>query len=254
MKKILSFFLVLSMLLAMTACGTKTPKDDNLPDSPGVEEPENKQDAQLPEAGTQPNEEESNQQDTPQPKPEKPVQTGSETKTETPSTPAVTTPTTPTTPSEPEKPAQTPSTPSTSTPSEPSEPSANATVGQQLLARFKQVGGSGTAEEIAEKMIEGDLLPFAPATAPREEGFLSGFREDITGFSEAAVFCPIIGTIPFMGYIFKLPAGADVNAFISDLKSKANLRWNVCTSADEMVTGHIGQTVFFVMCPSEFED
>ena len=89
---------------------------------------------------------------------------------------------------------------------------------------------------------------------PVEEGFLNGFDEEVKGFSEGAMFGPMIGTIPFIGYVFKLPAGADVNAFVNGLKSNGNLRWNICTAAEEMVTGNVGQTVFFVMCPAQFEE
>ena len=63
----------------------------------------------------------------------------------------------------------------------------------------------------------------------------------------------MIGTIPFMGYIFQLADGADVAAFMKTLKDNANLRWNICTSADEMVCDNVGNTVFFLMCPTSFE-
>ena len=99
-----------------------------------------------------------------------------------------------------------------------------------------------------------DALPFMAGSMPIEEGFLNGFDNEIKGFAEGAMFGPMIGTIPFIGYIFTLPAGAGVNAFIGTLKANANLRWNICTAAEEMVTGAVGQTVFFVMCPAQFEE
>jgi hypothetical protein len=84
--------------------------------------------------------------------------------------------------------------------------------------------------------------------APIAEGWLNGFdAESITGFSEGAVFAPMIGTIAFMGYIFTLPEGADVEAFKTQLTSTANLRWNICTEADEMVCDNVGNKVFFVI-------
>lgn len=88
-----------------------------------------------------------------------------------------------------------------------------------------------------------------------EPGYLTGFdNTEITGFKEGAVFMPMIGTIPFVGYVFTLENAADAPAFISKLKSAANLRWNICTSADEMVAGSAGNKVFFVMCPTEFAE
>ena len=131
-------------------------------------------------------------------------------------------------------------------------------VGQTLLARFEEIVNENpelTAEEIAAKMLEGDIVPFAPMTMPIEEGLLSGFDEnEITGFSEGAMFSPMIGTIPFMGYIFTLPEDADVQSFITTLEESANLRWNICTEADEMVTGNVDTKIFFLMCPSAFEE
>lgn len=85
---------------------------------------------------------------------------------------------------------------------------------------------------------------------PAEEGFLWGFDNfEIKGFEEAAVFMPMIGSIPFVGYIFRLPDGADVAAFVKDLTDNANPSWNICVTADQTVAGSLGNNVFFVMCP-----
>ncbi|MBO5647090.1 MAG: hypothetical protein J6S59_08230, partial [Clostridia bacterium] len=68
-----------------------------------------------------------------------------------------------------------------------------------------------------------------------------------------AKFMPMVGSIPFVGYIFKLEDGADVEAFKTTLKDNANLRWNICTAAEEMIVESKDNTVFFLMCPSTFE-
>ena len=47
---------------------------------------------------------------------------------------------------------------------------------------------------------------------------------------------------------------ADVDGFMNSLKENANLRWNVCTAADEMTVTNVGNTVFFLMAPLSFED
>ena len=67
------------------------------------------------------------------------------------------------------------------------------------------------------------------------------------------MFGPAIGTIPFVGYVFVLEDGADVEGFKTTLKDNANLRWNICTMAEEMVCESEGNTVFFLMCPTSFE-
>ena len=54
----------------------------------------------------------------------------------------------------------------------------------------------------------------------------------------------MISTIPFLGYIFTLEEGADIDSFIKTLKSNADLNWNICTSAEEITVGNVGQFVF----------
>ncbi len=115
---------------------------------------------------------------------------------------------------------------------------------------------AATAEEIAGTLAQNEAVAvIGPAVAPMVEGWLNGFdAESITGFSECAMFAPMIGTIPFMGYVFTLADGADVEAFKTQLTSSANLRWNICTEAEEMVCDDEGNKVFFVMAPKAFEE
>ena len=115
---------------------------------------------------------------------------------------------------------------------------------------------AATAEELAGVCAQHEAVSLiGPMVAPIAEGWLNGFdAESITGFSEGAVFAPMIGTIAFMGYIFTLPEGADVEAFKTQLTSTANLRWNICTEAEEMVCDSEGNKVFFVMAPKAFEE
>ena len=127
------------------------------------------------------------------------------------------------------------------------------TVGSTLYEDFKS-DVSGTAEEIANRIITNEIIQFMGGAVAVEEGFLTGFGEtEIKGFKEGAMFAPMIGTIPFVGYIFKLDDGADVEAFKTTLKDNANLRWNICTAAEELIVESKDNTVFFLMCPSTFE-
>lgn len=140
---------------------------------------------------------------------------------------------------------------------EPVKPEAEApkTVGNILLADFKAKASSSDVLSLAEALAANPVMSDIMAGAMEvEPGYLTGFdNNEITGFKSGAVFMPMIGTIPFVGYVFELENGADVSAFISNLKSSANLRWNICTTADEMVSGSVGNKVFFVMCPASFE-
>ena len=131
------------------------------------------------------------------------------------------------------------------------------TLGTTLLGVFKatvQANPDMTAEEIANVVISDPVIQFGPATMPVEEGFLSGFDNfEVKGFEEGVMFAPMIGSIAFVGYVFTLADGADVDAFISDLEANANPRWNICVEAEETVTGSVGNKVFFLMCPKSIE-
>ena len=130
---------------------------------------------------------------------------------------------------------------------------ATGTVGETLLADFK-ANHTGTAEEIASRVISNSIIQFMSGTMPVEEGLLSGFDNfEVKGFKEGAMFGPMMGSIAFVGYIFVLEDGADVEAFKTSLKENANLRWQICVQADELVVENEGNVVFFLMCPSTFE-
>ncbi|MBQ4559664.1 MAG: hypothetical protein IJA54_05015 [Tyzzerella sp.] len=131
---------------------------------------------------------------------------------------------------------------------------APQTVGAVLLDEFKK-NPQGTAQEIAERIIGNEIVPFMGGANPIEPGLLSGFdNAEITGFKEGCMFGPMMGTIPFLGYIFVLEDGADVDAFEKILEDNANLRWNICTEAEELTVESEGNTVFFLMSPKEFEE
>ena len=87
----------------------------------------------------------------------------------------------------------------------------------------------------------------------REEGLLSGFgNTEITGFQSAATFGPVIGTIPFIGYLFQLDDPGAGAAFCQVLQDAADPQWNICTQADETIVRQDGDLVFFLMCPLDW--
>ncbi len=132
----------------------------------------------------------------------------------------------------------------------------NTTLGETMLMDFQGTIAANpemTAQEIADDLMTNPAILFAPATMPVEEGFLNGFTNEITGFEEAVMFAPMIGSIPFVGYIFTLGEDADVDAFIDNLEANADLRWNICVEAEEMVVDHVANTVFFLMCPATLD-
>ena len=131
------------------------------------------------------------------------------------------------------------------------------TVGGKHWATFvaeKTANPDITAEELAGKLVGMEINQFMGGTIPVEPGFLSGFENyEVTGFESGAMFCPMIGSIPFVGYVFDLADGADVDAFKKNLTDNANLRWQICVTADEMLCESNGDKVFFIMCPTSLE-
>lgn len=240
MKKLLTIILATSVALSLAACSKKA---EEVPAGGEVNTPPN----QIVDAATP----------APEQTPQTPEQTTAPTTepTTAPSTAPTTAPTTePTT-----APVTTPTTEPTTAPVVPTPeptPEPNRSVGNTLLADFKtRAASGGSALSIAEGLASNSVIKVPVGAIPVEPGYLTGFdNTEIKGFKEGAMFAPMIGTIPFVGYVFTLENAADAPAFISSLKAGANLRWNICTSADEMVTGSAGNKVFFVMSPINFAE
>lgn len=276
MKKILTFILALSMVVSLASCGKKETTN---------EKPEN--DTKI-ENKTETDAEEKEEEKKTENKEDKKNTTvsKSENKTEENKTQAVTKPQTNTvnnnnnanastkpetskhsTPAEKpvEKPAEKPQAPAQkpeelpeTKPEEKPQDTTKATVANTLLADFKsKVSANPNIDVVtlAGELVKNPVIKFKGDGMEVEPGYLSGFdNTEIKGFKKGAMFAPMIGTIPFVGYVFELEDAKDTASFISTLKSSANLRWNICTSADEMVAGSSGNKVFFVMSPLSFND
>lgn len=126
---------------------------------------------------------------------------------------------------------------------------------QQILDDFyAKAKTDSDALTLASDLAAAEYLPFDCDAESVEPGWLMGFSADeMTGFEEGARFSPIIGTIPFLGYVFTLEDNADVDTFMQLLKDQANPRWNICTKAEEVVVANVGNTVLLVMSPLSFE-
>lgn len=131
-----------------------------------------------------------------------------------------------------------------------------ATLGQELYRSFTVQVNSGVkdAQGIVDVLLSEGKLPFEGGmSAEMEEGFLMGFSADIEGFEKAVMFGPMIGAIPFVGYVFELASADECEAFCAKLLENADPRWNICTEADETVCGSAENLVFFVMCSNQTE-
>ncbi len=159
-------------------------------------------------------------------------------------TPTATPSATPATNPDDSEPTKTPESEPTKAPEE----NTAATMGQELLAIFKQeIEGNKDLASVCDKIIGAKVLEeVGCGTMEVEPGFLNGFSADITGFTKGQQFGPFIGSIPFIGYVFE---ATDAEALKADLLSKADPRWNICTAAEETVCEVVGNYVFFTMCP-----
>ena len=132
------------------------------------------------------------------------------------------------------------------------------TVAQALVAEFKTLAAAESdaltvAEALAQNAAVAAISP-AAMELELEENYLSGFDNyEVLGFDKVIMVAPMMGTIPFVSYVFELSEGTDAAAFVQGLEENANLRWNICTMADEMASATEGNLVFFVMAPASLE-
>ena len=161
---------------------------------------------------------------------------------------------------------------STMKPAEPTEPTQPTgasvltpqveenTIGAKQWAEFQQAvteNNNATPEEIATKLAESTADLFFGTSSPLEENaeFFAGFDNyRITGYRSGAVYMPMIGSIPFVGYVFELEDGTDPAAFLKSLTDNCNPKWNICVEADQVVAGAIGNRAFFLMCPKSMDE
>ena len=131
----------------------------------------------------------------------------------------------------------------------------DASPAQIVIADFTDKvnsGEYGTLEELAVALSEADYYPYAMATMPVEPGYLNGFSHEIEGFTVGHMVSPMIGAIPFVAYVFEVDG--DVDAFAKTLTDSADLGWNICTFADEMLYSVNGNKVCIVMAPASFDE
>ncbi len=257
MKKLISILLVVAMMAAFAACGNKTNTDlpessvtEDVKDNVDITEDEIKdnKDDELAVDDKKPTQPAENKPAENKPAENKPVENKPAENKPVENKPVENKPAE-NKPVE-NKPAEKP------VENKPAEtPTAPATLGNKLLAAFQANAASKSGEDLANAIISIPEIEFSPVVMPVEEGLLNGFgNNEIKGFKSGTIFAPMIGSIAFVGYIFELENAADTASFISNLRSSANLRWNVCTEADEMITGSNGNKVFFVMCPTDFNE
>lgn len=120
----------------------------------------------------------------------------------------------------------------------------------EFIADYEKI----TAEDLANKLVALEINQFMGGAMPVDPAYFPGFDNYlVTGYESGAMFMPMMGSIAYVGYVFELADGADADAFVKTLTDNCNPRWQICVTADEVVTKVVGNKVLFLMCPSTYE-
>ncbi len=80
----------------------------------------------------------------------------------------------------------------------------------------------------------------------KDAEFIMGFTETPTGYSEGYNFATGMMS-PFMGYIFRVEEGTDIEEFKKFLTDNCDLRWMICREANTVICENYGDIVLFQM-------
>ncbi len=113
--------------------------------------------------------------------------------------------------------------------------------------------GEDASEE--DKMTYETFASYQLVVQPVEKDaeWLMGLTEIPTGYSECYNYIPS-SMNPFMGYVFRLEEGTDVEAFKKSLTDNCDLRWMICREANTIICENYGDVVLFQMCVVVNED
>ena len=140
-----------------------------------------------------------------------------------------------------------------------SELAANASVeaiAQALMNKYAEYTGMRASyDEYMAEMPAEDQIPYEEflsyqlSVMPVEAGaeWLQGFSEVPAGYAEAYCYQPMMMGQAFIGYVFRVAEGTDVEAFKAALTSTCDPRWNICTMANTTVCENYENLVYFSM-------
>ena len=129
-------------------------------------------------------------------------------------------------------------------------------VAKAVMDKYVEYAGMRqTYDEYMAELEEADQIPFeefisyqisvAPVEADTE--YMMGFDTMPTGYSEAYCYQPMMMGQAFIGYIFRVAEGTDMDAFKKSLTDNCNPRWNICTMANTTICENYGELVYFTM-------
>lgn len=121
-----------------------------------------------------------------------------------------------------------------------------------LSNKFLEIAASEKdMNKIAEELVSDQaIMPLALDIVEATPGYLNGFSQDIKNFNKGIMMIPMIGGQPFASYILETD---DVAALTEELNTSVDLRWNICTAADEIMITNVDNLVYVVLAPWSFE-
>lgn len=127
-------------------------------------------------------------------------------------------------------------------------------IAQALMNKYADYTGvrAGYDELMAElpeeeQMSYEEYCSYQLSVAPVDPEWLMGFTDVPTGFSEAYCYQPMMMGQAFIGYIFRVAEGTDIEGFKKTLTDTCDPRWNICTMANTTVCESYGDLVYFSM-------
>ena len=152
----------------------------------------------------------------------------------------------------------------TTEPAGPSEKELSAAASVEVIAnalmnKYAEYANiRATYDEFMAEMPEDEKMPYEEFLSYQlscmpvdmtagEEMWLMGFAQAPTGFTEAYCYQPMMMGQAFIGYVFRVAEGTDIEAFKTTLKDTCDTRWNICTMANTVVCESFGDLVYFSM-------
>ena len=129
-------------------------------------------------------------------------------------------------------------------------------IAKALLNKYVEFAGIRSLyDEYMKDLEEADRIPYEQFLADvvncsaveKNAEYLIGFETAPTGYSEAFCFGPNMMGQAFVGYVFRVADGTNIENFKASLKEKCFPRWNICTEANTIVCESYGNLVYFSM-------
>ena len=139
------------------------------------------------------------------------------------------------------------------------ELAANASledIAKALINKYTEYANMrATYDEYMAELDEADKIPYEEyisyqiSVAPVEENaeWMMGLTAVPTGYAEAYCYQPTMMGQAFIGYIFRVEEGTNVEAFKKFLTDNCDPRWNICTMANTTVCENYADIVYFSM-------